>query len=261
MSNNYHPYHLVNFSPWPYILGLSILTLLLNSVIYFHKNFYVPIIISFLIFIISLILWFRDIIREATFQGLHSKRVQKGLKMGMIFFIVSEILFFVSFFWAFFHSSLAPSIEIGCQWPPIGVQAINPFAVPLWNTAILLGSGATVTWSHHSILIGKRKEAIKALLITILLGIIFTTVQYLEYLESSFSICEGNYGSTFFIATGFHGAHVIIGTILLSVSLLRLVNFQFTKNRHFGFEAAAWYWHFVDVVWLFLFIFIYWWSY
>lgn len=261
MSRNNHPYHLVDFSPWPYIAGFSILSLLMSTVIYFHKSVIINVRISFLLLSISLLLWFRDIIREGTYLGIHTKRVQRGLKMGVIFFIVSEILFFVSFFWAFFHSSLSPSIEIGCQWPPIGIQAINPFAVPLWNTAILLGSGATVTWCHHSILAGNRGDSLKSLLLTISLGLLFTVIQFIEYNQSSFSISEGAYGSTFYVATGFHGAHVIIGTLLLSVSLIRLLNHQFTKNRHLGFEAAAWYWHFVDVVWLFLFIFIYWWGF
>jgi len=178
----------------------------------------------------------------------------------MILFIASEVMFFLAFFWAFFHSSLAPTVEIGAVWPPKGIQVLNPWEIPFLNTLILLSSGAAVTWAHHAILAGYRKQAIYSLCVTILLAILFTAFQGYEYLSAPFTISSGIYGSTFYMATGFHGAHVLIGTTFLTVCLIREIHFHFTKNHHFGFEAAAWYWHFVDIVWLFLFVSIYYWG-
>ena len=178
----------------------------------------------------------------------------------MILFILSEVCLFFSFFWAFFHSSLVPTVEIGAVWPPRGVDPLNPFSVPLLNTVVLVSSGATVTWTHHAIISGKRKEAIIGLVFTVFLGILFTGLQAMEYYEAPFTISDSVYGSTFFLTTGAHGAHVLIGSSFLLVCLLRLIYYQFTRHHHFGFEAAVWYWHFVDVVWLFLFIFMYWWG-
>ena len=260
MSNTFHPYHLVDPSPWPYVAACSAFFLTLGSVIYFHYSFIWIMLFGLVLFTCTFIVWCRDIIREATFQGLHTDIVKRGLKIGMLLFIVSEICFFVSFFWAFFHSSLAPAIELAALWPPIGIQILNPFSVPLLNTAILLSSGATVTWAHHAIVNGQRKLAISGLTFTVFLGIIFTALQAMEYYEAPFAISDSVYGSTFFMATGFHGFHVLIGTTFLLVCLIRLVFHQYTRHHHFGFEAASWYWHFVDVVWLFLYITIYWWG-
>jgi len=204
--------------------------------------------------------WWRDVSREATFQGHHTVPVGVGLRWGMILFITSEVLFFFAFFWAFFHSSLAPTVELGSHWPPTGIEPLNPFHVPLLNTAVLLASGVTVTWAHHSLLAGNRAEATQALALTITLGMYFTALQLFEYIQAPFTIADAAYGSTFFVATGFHGLHVIIGSSFLTVCLLRQIRFHFSNNHHFGFEAAAWYWHFVDVVWLFLFVSIYWWG-
>ena len=204
--------------------------------------------------------WWRDIIRESTYQGHHTTTVQAGLKSGMVLFIVSEIMFFLAFFWAFFHSSLAPTIEIGAVWPPKGIDVLNPWEIPFLNTVILLTSGATVTWAHHAILAGQKTQGMVSLAATIILAAIFTGFQVIEYIEAPFTITDGIYGSTFFMATGFHGFHVFIGTIFLFICLLRLNANQFSTHQHFGFEAAAWYWHFVDVVWLFLFVAIYWWG-
>ena len=260
MSNTFHPYHLVDPSPWPYVCACGAFFLTLGSVIYFHYSFIWIMVLGFLMFGTTFIVWCRDIIRESTFQGHHTEIVKKGLKIGMLLFIISEICFFVSFFWAFFHSSLAPAIELGALWPPIGIQILNPFSVPLLNTAILLSSGATVTWAHHAIINGQRKQAISGLTSTVLLGIIFTALQGFEYIEAPFAISDSVYGSTFFMATGFHGFHVLIGTTFLLVCLIRLIFHQYTRHHHFGFEAASWYWHFVDVVWLFLYVCIYWWG-
>jgi len=260
LSKIYHPYHLVNFSPWPYLAGSSVMLITLGLVLWFHYKYLELLFLGLFSFSIFFILWIKDVIRESTFQGYHNSVVLTGLKIGFILFIVSEILFFFSFFWAFFHSSLSPSIEIGYNWPPMGIDVLNPFSVPLLNTCILLSSGITVTWCHYSIINKNRTNSILSLFITCFLGLIFTTLQGWEYIEASFSFSDSVYGSVFFLATGFHGLHVIIGTIFLLVCLWRLIKNHFSNLHHFGFEAASWYWHFVDVVWLFLYIFIYWWG-
>jgi cytochrome c oxidase subunit 3 len=205
--------------------------------------------------------WWRDVIREGTFEGQHTESVQTGLKWGVLLFILSEVMFFFAFFWAFFHSSFNPSPVIGGVWPPIFMTVLDPWKIPLLNTVILLTSGATITWAHHSIVWGSRKQASTALVVTIILAVIFTALQAFEYVTSPFNISDSVYGSTFFMATGFHGFHVFIGTCFIAVCLVRLLLNHFTREHHFGFEAAAWYWHFVDVVWLFLFLTIYWWGY
>jgi len=262
MNNIRHPYHLIEPSPWPILASFSGLGLTMSGVMYFHNYPYggYALIISFISLLTVTFNWFLDIIKEGSVQGCHTYTVQKGLRFGMILFIVSEIMFFLAFFWAFFHSSLAPTVEIGAIWPPLGIEVLNPWDVPLLNTLILLLSGVTVTWTHHSIVAGERKQAIISLALTVSLGIIFTILQAVEYLEANFTISDSVYGSTFYMATGFHGFHVIVGTLFLTVCLLRLFYKHFTRQHHFGFEAAAWYWHFVDVVWLFLFITIYWWG-
>ena len=260
MNKIFHPYHLVNLSPWPYLLSISVFLLALGLVLWFHYKVLIVITISIISFLVLFILWIKDIVRESTFQGHHNSIVVNGLKLGFILFIVSEILFFFSFFWAFFHSSLSPSIEIGYDWPPIGIHVLDPFSMPLLNTCILLSSAITVTWSHYSIIYYNKFNAILSLSITCLLGLIFTLFQAWEYKLASFSFCDSIYGSVFFIATGFHGIHVIIGTIFLLVCLYRLYIDHFSNFHHVGFETASWYWHFVDVVWLFLYIFIYWWG-
>nr|BBO25388.1 cytochrome oxidase subunit 3 [Linckia laevigata] len=255
-----HPYHLVDQSPWPLTGAISALMMTSGLILWFHTNSNLLLIFGGILLLLTIINWWRDVVREATFQGYHTLPVNNGLRYGMILFITSEVCFFFAFFWAFFHSSLAPTVELGVTWPPTGINPINPFLVPLLNTAVLLSSGVTVTWAHHSILSKNRNEAIQGLFLTILLGVYFTALQAWEYYDSSFTIADSVYGSTFFVATGFHGLHVLIGTTFLSVCFLRLITFHFSNQHHFGFEAAAWYWHFVDVVWLFLYICIYWWG-
>lgn len=255
-----HIFHLVTPRPWPIIISLSLFNNLVSIIIWFHKINYI-ITISIPCTILCLYQWWRDIIRESTYQGSHTYSVYIGLRLGIILFIISEIFFFLSFFWAYFHSSLAPSIEIGQLWPPLGIKPFNPFDIPLLNTIILVSSGITITWTHHSILNKNFPERVKRLSLTIALGIYFSLLQLIEYKESPFTISDSIYGSSFFIATGFHGIHVIIGTLFLLISLLRLHSLHYRNTRHFGFEAAAWYWHFVDVIWLFLYISIYWWRY
>lgn len=268
MNKFFHPFHLVTFSPWPILISLRILNNLILSINWFNYSIFNLFKLNLFIYPLSLIstilcinIWWRDVIRESTFQGCHTFFVYKNLRFGIFLFITSEILFFFSFFWAYFHSSLSPTIEIGQLWPPYGIIPFNPFDIPLLNTIILISSGLTITWSHHSIIYSKLLERKFSLFITIFLGLFFTLTQIFEYYESPFSISDSIYGSTFFIATGFHGLHVIIGSIFLIICFMRIINLQFSSIHHFGFEAAAWYWHFVDVVWLFLYISIYWWRY
>ena len=257
-----HPYHLVDPSPWPFVVSSAALCCTLGAVIYIHAYEYGLALITFgfgLLFL-GLYCWWRDVVREATFEGHHTAAVQKGLRLGIALFIASEVIFFFAFFWAFFHSSLAPVYQIGGVWPPAAIQTINPWEIPLLNTVILLSSGATVTWAHYAIVAGAKKHAQIALTSTIGLAVIFTSLQAFEYYTSPFSISDGIYGSVFYITTGFHGFHVIVGTIFLTVCLGRLTWNHFSRQHHLGFEIAAWYWHFVDVVWILLFITLYWWG-
>nr|YP_010470882.1 cytochrome c oxidase subunit III [Cteniopinus ruber]UVF38383.1 cytochrome c oxidase subunit 3 [Cteniopinus ruber] len=260
MSHKNHPYHLVEASPWPILGSLSALIMMSGIIKWFHMFNNSLLMIGAVSMLMIMFQWWRDISREATFQGLHSYPVTMGMRWGMILFITSEVFFFISFFWGFFHNSLAPTIEIGMLWPPKGINPFNPTQIPLLNTLILLTSGLTVTWAHHSLMENNLKQATQGLTLTVLLGMYFTALQAFEYIESSFTISDAAYGSSFFVATGFHGIHVIIGTTFLGVCLIRHMKNHFSQTHHFGFEAAAWYWHFVDVVWLFLYISIYWWG-
>nr|UPL65551.1 cytochrome c oxidase subunit III [Artheneis intricata] len=255
-----HPFHLVDYSPWPLTGSIGALTIASGMILWFHKNQSYLLILGVTISIMTMYQWWRDIVRESTYQGNHTTNVVNGLKIGMILFIISEVFFFISFFWGFFHSSLAPSIEIGMTWPPKGIKTFNPMDIPLLNTVILLSSGLSVTWAHHSILNKQFNETTKALMITCMLGVYFTILQAYEYSEASFNISDSVYGASFYMATGFHGIHVMIGTTFLVVCLIRHMKGHFSSTHHLGFEAAAWYWHFVDVVWLFLYISIYWWG-
>lgn len=261
MKNNFfHPFHLVDYRPWPLTGAIGTITLVTGIIKWFHNFEINLLIIGYLIIILTIYQWWRDVSREGIFQGKHTILVVKGLRWGIILFIISEIFFFISFFWAFFHRRLSPNVEIGSIWPPIGITPFNPFQIPLLNTIILIRSGITVTWAHHALIENNQSQCTQSLFLTIILGIYFTILQAYEYIEAPFTIADRIYGSTFFIATGFHGLHVIIGTIFLIVCLIRHINNHFSRNHHFGFEAAAWYWHFVDVVWLFLYISIYWWG-
>nr|YP_010249652.1 cytochrome c oxidase subunit III [Nothochrysa sinica]QTT60769.1 cytochrome c oxidase subunit III [Nothochrysa sinica] len=259
-THSNHPYHLVDYSPWPLTGALGALVTTTGIIKWFHQFDNSLLILGNIITLLTMYQWWRDVTREGTYQGLHTLSVTLGLRWGMILFILSEIFFFVSFFWAFFHSSLTPSIEIGQTWPPMGINPFNPLEIPLLNTVILLSSGVTITWAHHSLMNNNYTQTMQGLLFTVILGIYFSILQGFEYIESPFTIADSVYGSTFFMATGFHGLHVLIGTTFLLICLIRHINFHFSKYHHFGFEAAAWYWHFVDVVWLFLYISIYWWG-
>lgn len=257
-----HPFHIVDVSPWPLLTSFSAFSLLLGLTLYVHQYLF-----GFRLFIVGLLttivvtgLWWRDIVREGTYEGAHTAQVQYGLRFGMILFIVSEIMLFFAFFWAYFHSSLNPVAEIGGVWPPKGIEVINPWLIPLLNTAILLTSGASLTWSHAALLGGFRLEAITGLLCTLVLAILFTAFQAYEYLNAPFTISDGIYGTTFYMLTGLHGFHVIVGTLFLAVALYRQVIHHYTNENHIGYESAAWYWHFVDVVWIFLFLAVYSWG-
>ena len=257
-----HPFHLVSPSPWPLYTCISLLTLTTSGVLTMHgfSNANIFLMSAFVSVILSMSFWWRDVISEGTYLGNHTLAVQKGLNMGVALFIVSEVLFFLAIFWAFFHSALSPTIELGAKWPPMGIQAINPFELPLLNTIILLSSGVTVTYAHHSLIQGNRNGALYGLIYTIILAIIFTALQGIEYTVSSFTIADGTYTSCFYFGTGFHGLHVMIGTAFLAVGFWRLLAYHLTENHHLGFESSILYWHFVDVVWLFLYISVYYWG-
>jgi cytochrome c oxidase subunit 3 len=276
-----HDYHLVDPSPWPLAGSVAAAVMAVGGVAWMKGVFGMPEGTSWLFFaglagvLFTMVGWWTDVVKEAN-RGDHTPVVSIGLRYGMVLFIASEVMFFVAWFWMFFEMALfrdlrthAPIEEVAAAWktwPPQGVEAVPAFQLPLVNTLILLLSGTTVTWAHHALQIGDRKSAKTGLLITIILGALFTAVQAYEYhhiLEHKYFFGgegaenSGLYGSTFFMATGFHGFHVLVGTIFLAVCLARLMGKGFTPKQHFGFEAAAWYWHFVDVVWLFLFAFVY----
>ena len=268
-----HPYHLVDPSPWPVVAAVSAFLLAYGLIRLMHEESYTLFVIGVAAMLFTMAGWWRDVIREAEHEGHHTPVVQIGLRYGMALFIASEVMFFLAWFWAFYDVSLYPgdagSAELigrtealGGQWPPAGWEGrlFDPWDIPFLNTLILLSSGVTVTWAHHSLRQGNRRDMILGLGLTIILGITFTSLQAYEYSVAAFGFTDGIYSSTFFMATGFHGAHVIIGTIFLIVCFFRALAGHFKPDQHFGFEAAAWYWHFVDVVWLFLFTSIYWWG-
>lgn len=276
----HHDYHIIDPSPWPFIGSIGAFVMLFGLVGYmrdFSGNQFVVFGIDmagpWLFFLgLAVVLyvmfsWWSDTIKEGR-EGAHTRVVSLHLRYGMIMFIASEVMFFAAWFWAFFDASLFPGETVqplraealGGQWPPAGIDVLDPLHLPLFNTITLLLSGTTVTWAHHALLHNDRKGLIWGLALTIILGVIFSYVQFYEYAHAPFAFAGSIYGSTFFMATGFHGFHVIIGTIFLTVCLIRAMKGQFTPQKHFGFEAAAWYWHFVDVVWLFLFFCIYIWG-
>lgn len=258
----YFPYHLVDPSPWPILVSFSLLSLTIGAVTYLHgyNNGGFLLSIGFILTVSGMTLWLRDVIIESTLLGCHTKEVKSGLIIGFAFFLLTEAFTFLSVFWAFFHSSLAPTIEIGGSWPPVGITPLDPFSIPLLNTLLLLSSGAFVTYGHHALIAGDRKGAIVGTFLTVVLAVIFTSLQYFEYSEAAFSISDGVYGSAFYASTGLHGIHVIIGTIFIIVGLYRIYNYQLTATHHVGHEAGILYWHFVDIVWLFLFMAVYFWG-
>jgi cytochrome c oxidase subunit 3 len=288
-----HDYHLVDPSPWPVVGSLFAFVMMVGAVLWMHESYagFGVLMGNPVIFFIGLagVLftmagWWRDVIKESVEYGNHTPVVKLHLRYGMLLFIASEVMFFVAWFWAYFNAAIFHADVGVATWPPAGVVTLDPWHLPLLNTLLLLTSGTTVTWAHHAIQSNDNKGAVQGLLLTVVLGACFTAVQAYEYIHAPFTFGFNNlarepftdgahmflaagagnfqavYGSTFFLATGFHGLHVIIGTIFLIVCLFRAMAGQFTPARHFGFEAAAWYWHFVDVVWLFLFACIYVWG-
>lgn len=274
-----HDYHLVNPSPWPLLGSISVVVLALGGVTFMKGLFGLEkgspwiLAIGFAMVIWVMFGWWREVIKEGKI-GDHTPVVSIGLRYGMILFIASEVMFFVGWFWGFFEFAIFHTARVGenwdaanplyadalsrfKDWPPVGVQTFDPFHLPLINTLVLLLSGTTVTWAHHALQHDDRSGAKLGLLLTILLGLAFTSLQVIEYSEAGFTFDGTLYGSAFFMATGFHGAHVVIGTIFLAICLIRLMMGGMSSKHHLGFEFAAWYWHFVDVVWLFLFAFVY----
>ena len=266
MSNQTHPYHLVNPSPWPALASLALFCSTLGGAMFMHQKpgGLLLLIVGVFFVLYTMYVWWRDVVHEARVDHAHTPAVSRGLRAGMALFITSEVLFFAAFFWAFFSSSTLPKLPLGDVWamgegvwPPKGIRTFDPFHLPFLNTLILLLSGTTVTWAHYCIVNNNRRDTIRALWYTVILGVLFTCCQVYEYTHAAFGFKDGIYASTFFMATGFHGFHVIVGTIFLAVCLARSYKDQFTPKQHLGFEFAAWYWHFVDVVWLFLFLFVY----
>ncbi len=266
-----HDYHLVDPSPWPIVGSVAAFITAVGAIGYFQSLKGAPalfglisgpymLLLGFALLIYTFIGWWRDVVKESVVRGDHTPVVKLGLRYGMILFIASEVMFFVAWFWAYFNAALFPAYINLSSWPPVNTVTFDPWEVPLLNTLVLLTSGTTVTWAHHAIQTGNQKGAVNGLAITVLLGMLFTSLQAFEYMHAGFPFAGNVYGATFFMATGFHGFHVIVGTLFLIVCFFRARAGHFTPERHFGFEAAAWYWHFVDVVWLFLFASIYVWG-
>lgn len=293
-SGKPHPFHMPRPSVWPLAGAFAAGLLALGAVLFMHKDFSIGlsgfftllgrlfggnpelaqdsysfsvenfglkgVFLGFAAVLFVMWVWWRDVIKEAFVEKAHSPITKIGFRYGMALFISSEVMFFVAFFWAFFNASLFPGEALGGVWPPKDVEAIEAFDLPFLMTMVLLLSGCTVTWAHHAILENKQAEAVRALAITVALGVVFTIIQGYEYHHAAFGFKDSVYSSAFYMATGFHGFHVLVGTIFLAVCLGRAMKGHFKPDSHFGFEAAAWYWHFVDVVWLFLFCAIYWWG-
>jgi heme/copper-type cytochrome/quinol oxidase subunit 3 len=257
-----HLFHVLEPSLWPFFLAFGLfffVTGIAFSMHYVVTGYYI-LLVGLAMLIITSIFWFLDISREAVVKGFHTKIVRQGLKTGFLFFIASEIMLFFGFFWAFFHAALCPSIELGAIWPPVGLHVIPVFDFPLFNTFILIISGFSVTWAHRGISLGSFKEAIDGLILTVLLGLFFIFLQGLEYYESTFNLQDGVYPSVFFLLTGLHGCHVIVGVCFLFICFISLLFNHFLTNHYLRFVFAVWYWHFVDIIWILLFLSLYCWG-
>nr|YP_009504246.1 cytochrome c oxidase subunit III [Histiostoma feroniarum]AWX53522.1 cytochrome oxidase subunit 3 [Histiostoma feroniarum] len=256
----FNPFHLVEVSPWPFFTSLSILSFALGVIIMVRMFICIFFFISLIFLLFSSFIWGRDIHREGCYLGSHNIEALDGFKLGMVFFILSECFFFLGMFWGYFHLAEIPSFALGGVWPPTDVLTFDPKGIPFLNTVLLVSSGISVTWSHHSLESGGFKNSLLGLLFTILLGFIFTFFQFIEYYVASFTISCSSYSSIYFMGTGFHGFHVIIGTMLLLICLIRFSLLSISPLHSSGFECSIWYWHFVDVVWFFLYLVFYWWG-
>ncbi|OAN49592.1 cytochrome B562 [Paramagnetospirillum marisnigri] len=259
-SHPAHPYHLVDPSPWPLVGSISALVLAYGGVTYFHHRDQTTILLlGVALLLVTMAGWWRDVIRESRDGQSHTHEVRHGLRLGMALFIASEVMFFAGFFWAFFHSALgvAPTTT---QWPPAGIVPLDTWHLPFINTLILMSSGLTLTRGHHALMEDRIGPTTRWLALTIALGVLFLGLQIHEYGSALFAFKDGIYPSVFYMATGFHGFHVFVGVCFLAVCLVRTLGGQFSAKRHLGFQAAAWYWHFVDAVWIFLFVWVYWWG-
>nr|AKM70045.1 cytochrome oxidase subunit III [Eucallipterus tiliae] len=254
------PYFILNLSPWPILMSLNTFNLMISNIMILNFNMNMFFLSNLMLMIIISMTWWRDIIRESTFQGNHNYNIMNLIKFSMILFIISEMFLFISFFWNFLHNSLAPSIELGLNWPPKNIKFFNPLLIPLLNTIILLTSSFTVTLTHFYLLNNNKTKTIKFMNLTIILSIYFLFLQMLEYKQATFTFSDSVFGSSFYMATGFHGLHVIIGTLFLMINLIRMLKLHFSFIHHISFELSAWYWHFIDIIWLFLYMTFYWWN-
>jgi cytochrome c oxidase subunit 3 len=259
-----HDYHILPPSSLPFICAVSAFVMLFGAVLWMKGMTPWMFAAGFVGVLYVMYAWWADVVKESH-SGDHTPVVRIGLRYGFILFIMSEVMFFAAWFWSFFKHALYPMGEmspiVDGVWPPAGIETFDPWHLPLINTLILLCSGAAATWAHHALVHeNNRKDMINGLALAIILGAFFTVLQVYEYTHAGFGFAGNIYGANFFMATGFHGLHVLIGTIFLAVCMIRAMKGHFTPEKHIGFEAAAWYWHFVDVVWLFLFAVIYVWG-
>ena len=259
---NFTPNHLVKPSPWPLYISFGVFLLALSFIAWSHNYLYAGwlVIYSFSFVILIFSVWTRDIVREFLYLGVHTIKSKEGISSGFNLFLISEIFFFAGFIWAYFYSALSPTVYLGAIWPPVGIEALDPWGIPFLNTVILVSSGATVTYSHNALLSNRRGDALLGLFLTILLAWFFTALQVYEYYECPFTLADSVYGAAFFSTVSLHGAHVVIGTLYLMVAYSRLSNYQFSANNHIGFETAIIYFHMVDVIWLLVFTFYYIWA-
>nr|QHF16908.1 cytochrome c oxidase subunit III [Therioaphis trifolii] len=254
------PYFILNLSPWPILMSFNAFNLLISNIMMMNFKMNMFSFMNLMIIFIISSLWWRDIIRESTFQGNHNFYIMNLIKLSMILFIISEMFLFISFFWNFLHNSLAPSIELGLNWPPKNIQFFNPLLIPMLNTIILLTSSFTITLTHFYLLNNNKSKSLIFMNLTIILSIYFLILQMIEYNEATFTFSDSIFGSSFYMATGFHGMHVIIGTIFLLMNMIRMIKMHMSFLHHISFELAAWYWHFIDIIWLLLYMTFYWWN-
>lgn len=263
MAKNFSPCHILPYSPWPILVSFSLGNLAISSIALMHNlaNANITLCLSYYMTLIFIWNWFRDILRESLYLGLHSKKTKSAFSNGFLLFMVSETFFFATFIWAYFYIALSPTVHLGATWPPLGISPINPWTLPLLNTVLLLSSGATATWAHNAILAKDLFNAIKGLLLTVTLGTLFTLAQLHEYKYAPFNLTDSVFGTLFFSTVSLHGIHVLIGTIFLLLCLYRLITYQFSNIQHIMLEAALIYWHIVDIIFLILFTSFYIWVY